>query len=119
MIVKQFFSKSGSLYFPEILREIIGSLKGQKLAEFLRKIVTFEENSENSSQFKFLGLLKKTNLLTCFFTPKWCTILFFLIFQSCMSGKNFVFQLFRKMLSTYQGSVITNITGTNQLVSFG
>ena len=69
MIVKQFFSKNGSLYFPEILREIIGSLKGQKLVEFLRKIITFEENSENSSQFKFLGLLKKTSA-DVFFYPK-------------------------------------------------
>ena len=27
------FLKNGSLYFPEILREIVGSLNGQKLAE--------------------------------------------------------------------------------------
>ena len=72
-------------------------------AEFLRKIITFGENSENSSKIGFLGLLKKYNMLTCFFfTPKWCTVLFFLILRSCLSGKNLVFQLFRKMLPTNQ-----------------
>ena len=72
-------------------------------AEFLRKIITFGENSENSSKIGFLGLLKKYNMLTCFFfTPKWCTVLFFLILRSCLSGKNLVFQLFRKMLQTNQ-----------------
>lgn len=39
-------------------------------AEFLRKIITFGENSENSSKIGFLGLLKKYNMLTCFFYPK-------------------------------------------------
>lgn len=85
-------------------------------AEFLRKIITFGENSENSSKIGFLGLLKKYNMLTCFFLPQngvqYCSFWFC---EAVCLGRILFFSYSAKCSQPIrlQGSMIAN-----QLVSF-